>query len=56
MDDNNFGPVFESFVDDDQARRDRGDPIKAEPTMAAWLRALAAAAEYYAAALEAAWH
>jgi hypothetical protein len=46
-----FGPEFETFVLNDQARRDRGEPIKPDPAMAAWCRMLAAAAEHYAEAL-----
>jgi hypothetical protein len=52
----NFGPEFESFVLDDQARRDRAKPLRSEPAMAEWLRMLAAAAEHYADALLAGKH
>src|SRR5438270_121424 len=31
-----FGIAFETFVRDDQARRDRGEPDKPEPRMAEW--------------------
>lgn len=52
----NFGPEFESFVLDDQARRDRAEPLRSEPAMAEWLRMLAAAADHYAGALLAGRH
>ena len=46
-----FGQEFETFVLSDQARRDRGEPIKPEPEMAAWCQMLAEVAEHYAEAL-----
>ena len=46
-----FGPEFESFVREDQARRDRGASFRPEPEMAAWCQMLAEVAEHYAEAL-----
>jgi hypothetical protein len=46
-----FGEEFETFVLNDQARRDRGEPTKPEAEMAAWCLMLAKAAEHYAEAL-----
>jgi hypothetical protein len=46
-----FGRKFETFVINDQARRDRGEPVKSEREMAEWLRMLAESAEFYAQAL-----
>jgi hypothetical protein len=46
-----FGEEFETFVLDDQARRDSGELTKPEAEMAAWCLMLARAAEHYAEAL-----
>jgi hypothetical protein len=46
-----FGPEFESFVRNDQARRNSGKGTRQEPEMAEWCQMLAEVAEHYREAL-----